>query len=310
MDWNKKVAKLQGVTLVGYGIGQYYESVKNNIPKELKLSYLCDARYADYGQEYDGIRVISPTELSKLKEVTVLIFAGNVRAYASMSSMLDDMGLSYLHAQDVIPSSYAITGKELKEGGYDGHYTDVLGNEIYYPADMENSIRIHFGGGGNVLHFGARMSVESLDIRCGKNGYVSIGDGTEIEQAKLFVTDGKIEIGSDCLFSYEVFVRNHDYHHIFDSITGQRINYPKDITIGNHVWLGYGVTLLGGAAIADNSIVGSQAVTSSAFGKEVVLAGNPAKVIREHVCWSKDNTEFFSRDNLDECLAKEAKKYL
>lgn len=79
--------------------------------------------------------------------------------------------------------------------------------------------------------------------------------------------------------------------------------------IGNHVWLCHGVTLLGSASIGDNSVVGTMAVTSSVFPKEVIIAGNPAKIIREQVCWSKDNTNFFNRDFLDECMAREAVEY-
>lgn len=78
--------------------------------------------------------------------------------------------------------------------------------------------------------------------------------------------------------------------------------------IGNHVWLCHGVTLLGSAAIGDNSIVGTREVTSS-FPKEAIIASNPAKVIREQVCWSKDNMNFYNRDFLDECMAREASKY-
>ena len=80
--------------------------------------------------------------------------------------------------------------------------------------------------------------------------------------------------------------------------------------VGDHVWLGYGATLLGNASIGDNSVVGTMAVTSGSFPEEVVLAGSPARIVREGVLWSKDNTEFYNREDLDSCLAREALKYL
>lgn len=124
------------------------------------------------------------------------------------------------------------------------------------------------------------------------------------------MTDGRVDIGRDCLFSYDVVIRNHDTHHIFDKETGKRINYPGNVRVGDHVWLGYGATLLGNASIGDNSVVGTMAVTSGSFPKEVVLAGSPARIVREGVLWSKDNTEFYNREDLDSCLAREALKYL
>lgn len=55
--------------------------------------------------------------------------------------------------------------------------------------------------------------------------------------------DSKIEIGKECLFSANVIVRNSDSHSILNN-EGQRINFSKDVIIGDHVWLAYGVTIL------------------------------------------------------------------
>lgn len=164
-------------------------------------------------------------------------------------------------------------------------------------------------GNHNLIRIEKGVSVGKLSVCCGKEATCSIGEGTEIEEAQFFITDGNVLIGRDCLFSHQVTLRNHDTHHIFDKNTGKRVNYAGNIKIGNHVWIGHGVTLLGSAAVGDNSVIGTMAVTSGTFPEEVVIAGNPAKVIREHICWSKDNTNFYNRNFWDECLAKEAEKY-
>ena len=222
--------------------------------------------------------------------------------------MLDHMGLPYIHANKISGIQNTITGKELKSRT-EGVYTDAWGNRIEFFPDIEDSVTISLLGGYNLIRLGRGVSIGKLSIQCGKNALCSIGDGTEIEEARIIISDGKIEIGRDCLFSTSVILRNHDKHHIFDMRTGKRINYAGNLKIGNHVWICHGVTLLGGAEIGDNSIVGTMAVTSSAFPKEVIIAGNPAKIIREQVCWAKDNTDFYNRNSLDECMAKEAVKY-
>lgn len=299
---------LQYQYTVGYGIGQYYDYIKNHLPKEVHLNYLCDAKWAQIGTEYDGIKVIPPETLKDMKGVFVVVFSGNPRNWQSITAMLQDMGHPYIHADKLLSVQNTITGKELKhrDGGL---YNDAWGNQIEFFPDIEDSVTISFLGGHNLIQLGKGVSVGKLDIQCGRNSLCSIGDGTEIEEAKMIITDGKIEIGQDCLLSTSVILRNHDKHHIFDKVTGKRLNYAGNMKIGNHVWLCHGVTLLGSAAIGDNSIVGTMAVTSSSFPKEVIIAGNPAKVIREQVCWSKDNTNFYNRDFLAECMAREASKY-
>lgn len=295
--------------VVGYGIGQYYDYVKAQIMPEVRLDYLCDARWEQIGKQYNGIDVISPDELRNLQNPFVIVFSGNQRNFQSISSMLKSMGLPYIHADKVIDAGYSISGKQLKKLG-GTVYSDNRGNKIVFGSDIEDTVKISFEGNNNSIMIEKGVSVGKLNICCGKEAVCCIGEGTEIEEAQIMVTDGSVMIGKECLFSNGVVLRNHDAHHIFDSVTRKRINYAGNMKIGNHVWLGHGVTLLGSADIGDNSIVGTMAVTSGTFPKEVVIAGNPARVIREHVCWSKDNTNFYNRESLDECLAREAEKYL
>lgn len=46
-------------------------------------------------------------------------------------------------------------------------------------------------------------------------------------------------------------LRADDGHPIFDVLTGMRINEAKDITAGNHMWIGKRAVLLRGATIGD-----------------------------------------------------------
>lgn len=295
--------------IIGYGIGQYYDYMKSYIQPQLRLDFLCDAKWEQLSKKYDGITVISPEELKKLTNVFAVVFSGNVRTWQSIAAMLGAMGIPYAHIDKIIDTNRTISGKALK-ALQEGTYTDARGNHITFSPDIEDSISIRFVGSHNLITIGQGVSVGSLSIHCGNNAVCTIGEGTEIEAAKFLISDGSIQVGKDCLFSTSVILRNNDNHHIFDKTTGKRINYPGNIKVGNHVWIGHGATLLGSASVGDNSIVGTMAVTSFSFPKEVVIAGNPAKIIRENVCWSKDNTDFYNRDSLDDCLAREALKYM
>lgn len=56
----------------------------------------------------------------------------------------------------------------------------------------------------------------------------------------------------------------------------------KPIIIGSNVWLGANVIILPEVTIGNNTIIGAGAVVTKSFEKgHVILAGNPAKIIRK-----------------------------
>lgn len=89
-----------------------------------------------------------------------------------------------------------------------------------------------------------------------------------------------------------------DGHSILDTNTGEVLNEPKGaITIGNHVWIAQGVRITKNARIHDNSIIGGGAVAYKDYEESnVVIAGNPGKIVRRNITWDRRNTYFLQRD--------------
>lgn len=102
-----------------------------------------------------------------------------------------------------------------------------------------------------------------------------------------------IDIGKDCMFSYDVEMYSGDGHSIFDVESYTRVNeiYPhnekNDIIVGEHVWAGLRCTLLSGR-IGKNSIIGAGAVVKGKVPKYCVAVGNPAVVKKTNVTWSRN----------------------
>lgn len=55
---------------------------------------------------------------------------------------------------------------------------------------------------------------------------------------------------------------------------------PHDIVIENNVWIGNGVTILGGTFIGENSIVSVGSVVKGSFPSNVIIQGNPAVIVK------------------------------
>ncbi len=295
-------------TIVGYGIGQYYEYMKDKLP--FRLSFLCDRRWREFGETHGGIPVISPEQLRDMGNVRVVIFGGDDAVCASIESDLEGCLAVCERAWKYLTIPYDILGKDLKQTCMEGLYRDRYNNRIYFDKTLSDKIKVTFRGSNNVLRIGAKVLTGLLRVDFGNDGICEVGTGTEFHSALISISGGRVEIGKDSLFSNGISIRCHDGHHIFLAETHKRLNYPRDVRIGNHVWVGAGAQLLPGFLIGDNSIIGAGSVSSSVFGSRLVIGGNPARVIREGVLWAKDDTNLRQHDAFGECMDKRAEKYL
>lgn len=297
--------------IIGYGVGQYYERIKMILREQVKFDFLCDRKWdGTKEKEYDGIPIIRIDEIAELHNAVVILVIENPRVLQVIQADLKKIGIAYAHVSSIINIKRNISGKELKESYPSGKYEDARGNEIIFGSDVSDSLIVWFQGNNNRLKIADNTWIGDLTIYYGSNGSCDIAERTEILKSEFYISGANIEIGKDCLFSTNVELRTHDHHHIFDRNTHKRINYPRNVRIGDNVWISHNVTLLGGAEIGTGSVVGAGAITSSQFGDHQIIAGVPAKVVRENICWSRDNTEFFNHDFLEECVSQDALKYL
>jgi acetyltransferase-like isoleucine patch superfamily enzyme len=91
------------------------------------------------------------------------------------------------------------------------------------------------------------------------------------------------------MFSYDIDVRTGDSHSVIIDEDNRRSNYADNISFGDHVWVASHCVILKGSSIADNSIVGTRSVVTKSFRKKgVVVAGNPAKIIKQGINWKRE----------------------
>jgi acetyltransferase-like isoleucine patch superfamily enzyme len=170
-------------------------------------------------------------------------------------------------------------------------------------------LRITGSGKNNVveIHEGAVFSNALIDLR-GNHAVIKLASGV-YNNARILIAFGdyqsleigegfgchgvvfslkedyaSIQVGKDCLFSYGIEIWATDGHAILQN--GQATNESKPITMGNHVWIGTNVRICKGSSIANDSVIGMSSLVAGKFTEpNVVIAGNPAKIVKRNVNW-------------------------
>ncbi len=145
---------------------------------------------------------------------------------------------------------------------------------------------------GCVLSIGPDSIVEAA-IRYDRAGAaVRIGERTFIGASTLVCAEA-IEIGDDVLVSWGCTVVDHNSHAIAwhdrrrdvtNWFVGKKdwANVERSVVrIGNRVWIGFNVIVLKGVSIGEGAVVGAGSVVTRDVPPYTVVAGNPARPIRE-----------------------------
>jgi acetyltransferase-like isoleucine patch superfamily enzyme len=113
-------------------------------------------------------------------------------------------------------------------------------------------------------------------------GKITIGHHVAINRGcQFFATvrtkNGTITIGDKVVFSpnVKIYAGGHDYG---------SLNLPdiaKPVVIEDHVWVGADAIILPGVVLGKGSVVGAGSVVTRSIAPFCVVAGNPAKVIKQ-----------------------------
>lgn len=120
---------------------------------------------------------------------------------------------------------------------------------------------------------------------------IEIGAFTTMESGQIAALEGKsIQIGRDCMLANNIQIRTSDSHGIFDN-ENTRLNTAQNIKIEDHVWLCNNSIILKGVTIGTGSIIGTQSIVTKNIPSKVIAAGNPTKIIKTEINWSREKNE-------------------
>lgn len=159
-------------------------------------------------------------------------------------------------------------------------------------TDSTVNFRKVAGKQGVTLKIGNSTIVEGSILFDRNDAEVLIGDRTFIGSS-LIVCAEKIEIGSDVLIAWGCTIVDHNSHStdwvyrkndVVAWAQGKKDwsgIIMKSVKINDRAWIGFNSIILKGVTIGEGAIVGAGSVVSKDVPPYTIVAGNPARVIRE-----------------------------
>lgn len=142
-------------------------------------------------------------------------------------------------------------------------------------ADLEgrtNLLKQLFGTTGETIYIEPSFNCDyGQNIHVGDNFYANFGC--------VILDVAKVTFGANCFLAPQVGIYTAT-HPLDPTIRNSGLEYARPITLGDNCWVGGHAVINPGVTLGNNVVVGAGAVVTKSFGDNVVLAGNPARIIK------------------------------
>lgn len=130
-----------------------------------------------------------------------------------------------------------------------------------------------FGSTGETYH------VEP-PFRCDYGYNIHVGENFFVNFDTVFLDVCEIRIGNNCFIApgVHIYTATHPINYK-ERATG--LEFGRPVKIGNDVWIGGKSIINPGVTIGNNVVIGSGSVVTKDVPNNVVIAGNPARVIKK-----------------------------
>ena len=122
-----------------------------------------------------------------------------------------------------------------------------------------------------------KKSVYDLNIQRLKREGMTIGKQTQIYAVPFALEPYLVKVGEKCTIAADVICMTHD-NSIIHHFPNKTDMFGK-IVIGDNCFVGARSILMAGITIGSNSIVAAGSVVTKSVPENVVVGGNPAKII-------------------------------
>lgn len=153
----------------------------------------------------------------------------------------------------------------------------------YQPVVLRGKGQIHFGKNVNfgVINSPHLHSTYAYLEARPKTATITFGNNIHINNGFSVVSENKITIKDNVLIGYNCNITDSNFHDLEIYKRSETDPEPKEVVIDNNVFIGNNVTILKGVRIGENSVIATGSIVTKSFPENVVIGGNPAKVVRE-----------------------------
>ncbi|MFB9056288.1 sugar O-acetyltransferase [Mariniflexile ostreae] len=175
----------------------------------------------------------------------------------------------------------------------------MIAGQLYRPADktlVKDRTKARL-----LLHKINTTSVEDLETRDNamRQLVCNAGDNLYIEPPFFCDYGYNIKVGNNfyanfncCILDVSTVTIGHNVmlaphvqiytatHPLEHKVRNSGVELAKPIVIGDNVWIGGNSTICPGVTLGNNVVVGAGSVVTKSFPDDVLIAGNPAKIIK------------------------------
>lgn len=126
--------------------------------------------------------------------------------------------------------------------------------------------------------YGDAMLIEP-SFRCDYGYNIHVGENFYANFDCVILDTCEVRIGNNCMIApgVHIYTATHPVD-AYERIKGPE--YGKPVTIGDNVWIGGRAVITPGVTIGNNSVIAAGAIVAKDVADNVVVGGNPAKVIK------------------------------
>jgi acetyltransferase-like isoleucine patch superfamily enzyme len=156
----------------------------------------------------------------------------------------------------------------------------ILGDNLF--IRKKSNLRL-LARKNSVIELGKDIDVQGdgIVIDGCSDSKITIGNNVEFFKFVTITSRSNINIGNWVIIAPFVYIVDND-HKIDNKVKIKESEWiSKPIVIGENTWIGTKVTILKGIDIGENCVIGANSVVTKSFQKNNMIAGIPAKIIKE-----------------------------
>jgi acetyltransferase-like isoleucine patch superfamily enzyme len=174
----------------------------------------------------------------------------------------------------------------LREGGERIYAHALLAADLRerLPASVIVLGKVSVHGSGRILIGEDVLLYPDVHLETQGDARIKLGDGVVISRGTHIVAVAGVSIGKGSMIGEYASIRDANHTRDPDRPIRDSGYSAKPVEIGQEVWLGRGVTVLGGVQIGDKATAGANAVVTRDVPQGVTVVGIPAMPIASRVC--------------------------